>query len=327
MFRLTTVGIIIGLISDVNAVCLRPEEHTHTETFINDRYSFRYNLDEEFPEGTTLVSRCQDIGRYRFDGSTVRKCTKGSWSAPPPKCTQSEAQLIIQTYAKFEESNNGSFIIVVPEDKRKKLMISCRVGEPELIIELYNKTAKVPSNTKHFRATKTIVINKPNPSYSGLYKCNDALNDREPQMEVEIIILETAPMCEVPQAPKNGKRSRPGMDEVTMTSEIVYSCDDGFSLEGAQFTKCTSSGLFNSDPPTCVANLCKPPPPNTLMNGQILGAEYYVGDTLGFLCDDGFNIDGKSLFSVECRPSLMWSDEFPEGCLPNPTSPPVTTAK
>ncbi|XP_071948279.1 locomotion-related protein Hikaru genki-like [Antedon mediterranea] len=324
MYCLNFVFMLIGaiFIKDVAGDCPRPDKDSHVVTFINGRFPLRLSDHDEFPEGTTLVSRCRDVGRYRFRGRQNRECVGDSWSAPPPACELSESQLITETGAITGISNNGS--IIIAEDKKQPLHITCRVGEPELSITLYDETATAPTNfNRYFRASKTLTIKKPTPSHSGLYTCNDAMDEKQKPMTVEIIILESAPMCDVPEAPVNGERSHPDVDQIPMSSEIVYSCDNGFSLEGEQFARCTTAGVFDVPPPRCVGHLC-PPPPSEFKNGRIIGGDFHVGSSLGFLCDVGFHIMGEDLRSVECLPSLEWSGKFPKGCRPDPTNAPTT---
>ena len=48
------------------------------------------------------------------------------------------------------------------------------------------------------------------------------------------------------------------------------------------------------------------PPPDSVINGQVLGDQYQVGATIHFQCDAGYMIEGPS--SRICLSSGEWND-------------------
>ncbi|XP_067863594.1 C4b-binding protein-like [Heptranchias perlo] len=79
-----------------------------------------------------------------------------------------------------------------------------------------------------------------------------------------------------------------------------YSCDDGYSLIGAERLVCTETREWDSDPPMCKVVKCHRP--DLPANGQIeagFGPTYRYQETISFSCNEGFAMVGNSV--IECK--------------------------
>ena len=50
---------------------------------------------------------------------------------------------------------------------------------------------------------------------------------------------------------------------------VVYECDEGYHLEGAEWITCLETGMWSDHAPKCVRNFCGEPP--SIENGKVSG--------------------------------------------------------
>ncbi|XP_045132686.1 uncharacterized protein LOC123516957 isoform X3 [Portunus trituberculatus] len=67
-----------------NISCTWRNIQPYLVTFLEDRELREEEV--ELPPGTELVSRCADIGKFAFSGSSHRRCINGQWSGVEPEC-------------------------------------------------------------------------------------------------------------------------------------------------------------------------------------------------------------------------------------------------
>ena len=60
--------------------------------------------------------------------------------------------------------------------------------------------------------------------------------------------------------------------------------------------------------PHCVRIRCNAP--IVPQNGFVVGYDFLIGDTVVYLCDEGFELDGEMVRS--CLSNGSWSDEMPK---------------
>ena len=105
-------------------------------------------------------------------------------------------------------------------------------------------------------------------------------------------------------------------------TDVTFSCDPGYRLQGEVQTTCTGIGQWNSTSPTCEPVTCNRP---TIMNGQIdiqrdVNGDGIMGyeDVINFECNEGFDLNG--IGQVICQNNGEWSNTVPScemiTCLP-----------
>jgi hypothetical protein len=114
--------------------------------------------------------------------------------------------------------------------------------------------------------------------------------------------------------PTNGLISG-GEGEQPVGSTASYSCDEGYSLEGSQQRTCRSDGLWSGMEPTCERIQC--PDPGVPEDGRRLGDNFEIGESVLFLCSDGFEPDGMS--TLICLANGTWSNPTPTCTVPTTT--------
>ncbi|XP_063230514.1 sushi, von Willebrand factor type A, EGF and pentraxin domain-containing protein 1-like [Bacillus rossius redtenbacheri] len=121
---------------------------------------------------------------------------------------------------------------------------------------------------------------------------------------------------------------RPSEDNATATADRAFgaavelSCNEGFTLEGADVLECLASGEWSSPTPSCTPRLCPELPElhggnimllwpfehnATTMTAHAFGAKLELG------CSEGFVINGA--VTLECLASGDWSAPTPS-CVP-----------
>merc|ERR1719318_856068 len=87
----------------------------------------------------------------------------------------------------------------------------------------------------------------------------------------------------------------------------MFSCEEGYYLEGKQSVECSVFGEWESDLPICRLINCGFP--GYIENGQISGFNYYFGDSILNSCNDGYKLSGPH--HQTCLGSGLWSGDKP----------------
>ena len=86
-------------------------------------------------------------------------------------------------------------------------------------------------------------------------------------------------------------------------AEIIFSCNPGFTLNGAGRVVCGESGMWSASVPVCEANSCIKP---EVLHGYVIGEpNYQIGDIIEIGCETGYKIQGRS--TLECLANQEWS--------------------
>uniref|UniRef100_H3AD23 Sushi, von Willebrand factor type A, EGF and pentraxin domain containing 1 n=1 Tax=Latimeria chalumnae TaxID=7897 RepID=H3AD23_LATCH len=114
--------------------------------------------------------------------------------------------------------------------------------------------------------------------------------------------------CPIPQDIMNGKYLLKG---TTYMSSVVYTCSDGYRLQGSSTLTCTASGEWDSPTPACKILSCGPPP--IVKHSNSTGDNFTFGNTVSYICKEGFTLIG--LESTECLANGKWSPSSAQ-CVP-----------
>ncbi|XP_062920061.1 L-selectin-like isoform X1 [Mobula hypostoma] len=118
--------------------------------------------------------------------------------------------------------------------------------------------------------------------------------------------------CDVPKLPANGYQNCSHVGgNFTFRSVCVYSCAEGFSLNGLDNLQCNSSGRWSSPTPTCEAVRCEVPklPKNGYQNCSHVGGDFTFRSVCVYSCAAGFSLNGSE--SLQCDSSGRWSSPIP----------------
>ncbi|XP_065179368.1 sushi, von Willebrand factor type A, EGF and pentraxin domain-containing protein 1-like [Sycon ciliatum] len=111
--------------------------------------------------------------------------------------------------------------------------------------------------------------------------------------------------CVDPGTPLNGLRRG---DNITFGSLIRFSCDSGFSLDGAAALICLYSGEWSQPLPICEPVRC--PAPAEIPNGIALFSAVRYEAILTYICNPGYNLEGQA--SAACQADGRWSFSSPK---------------
>ena len=107
-------------------------------------------------------------------------------------------------------------------------------------------------------------------------------------------------------------------ESVIYGGTIVFSCNEGFQLDGQDTIKCTGNGNWSHDVPLCSPIMCEELVPPS--NGTIIMQGYSYGQEAKFECDVGFVLTGSN--KTKCTGPGIWSRP-PPVCSPVACTHPV----
>ncbi|XP_072338026.1 sushi, von Willebrand factor type A, EGF and pentraxin domain-containing protein 1-like [Scyliorhinus torazame] len=115
----------------------------------------------------------------------------------------------------------------------------------------------------------------------------------------QVPTCQSATCAALPLISKGRTPSPPNGDHWEHGMIAEFSCQNGYSLIGAETLACTVNGEWDKDPPTCKVVRCIRPEP--IVNGRIIkgfGPTYRYQETITYSCNNGFEMDGNSV--IEC---------------------------
>ncbi|XP_078610885.1 E-selectin-like [Branchiostoma floridae x Branchiostoma japonicum] len=112
--------------------------------------------------------------------------------------------------------------------------------------------------------------------------------------------------CPALTPPDNGSLSPTGVN--SYNDEVMFTCNQGYQLEGASSVRCQANRTWSSSLPTCRVVQCPAltPPDNGSLSTT--GVSYY-NDEVMFTCNQGYELEGAS--SVRCQANQTWSSSVP----------------
>ena len=87
--------------------------------------------------------------------------------------------------------------------------------------------------------------------------------------------------------------------------QAVYSCNEGYVLEGGAAVRTCLSGAWSESEVYCAPKACTPLP--ELSHGSYSAADGTTGDVVSITCDEGY-APATSASAVVCLPSGNWND-------------------
>ncbi|CDR18915.1 unnamed protein product [Oncorhynchus mykiss] len=123
--------------------------------------------------------------------------------------------------------------------------------------------------------------------------------------------------CDILTSPPHGSLNCSGLHgQFHYGSQCLFSCEEGFLLNGLADTECTSLGTWSRRAPLCLAQQCDTltSPPHGSINCSDLHGQFHYGSQCLFSCEEGFLLNG--LPDTECTSLGTWSRRAPL-CLGN----------
>ncbi|KAM8998785.1 complement receptor type 1-like isoform 3-T3 [Sarcophilus harrisii] len=126
-----------------------------------------------------------------------------------------------------------------------------------------------------------------------------------------------APRCELsasslqclpPTVPNGHKISEQGAPYL-LNDTVVFHCDAGFSLRGSSQIRCSASGTWDPEVPTC-EKACQPPP--EILHGHHTGRNVGLldpGTSVNYSCDLGYSLIGEE--TIHCTAGGVWKPFVP----------------
>ncbi|XP_059530992.1 E-selectin isoform X4 [Myotis daubentonii] len=131
------------------------------------------------------------------------------------------------------------------------------------------------------------------------------------------------PGCEVVECPEVARPAHGSVDcsrgpgAFPWNTSCAFRCEEGFALVGAPRLRCSASGHWDHEEPTCTAVTCgaPDPPAHGSVNCSLSPArELALGSSCSFACEEGFLLRGPA--RVECTAQGHWAQPAPvcEAC-------------
>ncbi|KAJ7408534.1 hypothetical protein BTVI_59212 [Pitangus sulphuratus] len=154
-----------------------------------------------------------------------------------------------------------------------------------------------------------VVGTKYNYKDVSLYKCDSGYElqgDAERTCQEDKLWSGTVPVCRrvscgPPDIIENGSVQG---EEFLFGSEVFYSCDPGFELQGPSRRICHVDKKWSPSTPRCMPNPCPVPfiiPENALLSE----VDFYVGQNVSIRCREGYQLKGQSV--ITCNADETWT--------------------
>ncbi|XP_042551824.1 sushi, von Willebrand factor type A, EGF and pentraxin domain-containing protein 1 [Dipodomys spectabilis] len=140
------------------------------------------------------------------------------------------------------------------------------------------------------------------------YRCNKGYTlagDKESSCLASGSWSHSPPACELVEcpSPENISHGNYILSGLTYLSTALYSCENGYSLQGPSRIECTASGNWDRAPPTCQLVFCGEPP--AIKDAVITGSNFTFGNTVTYTCKEGYTLAGPD--TVECLANGKWN--------------------
>eukprot|EP00063_Salmo_salar_P087678 XP_014062513.1 PREDICTED: sushi, von Willebrand factor type A, EGF and pentraxin domain-containing protein 1-like isoform X2 [Salmo salar] len=103
----------------------------------------------------------------------------------------------------------------------------------------------------------------------------------------------------------------------TYLSTVLYTCAEGYRLQGSEEVVCEASGEWSSPAPSCASIQCGDPP--ALRDAATIGNDHALGNKVHYVCKEGYTLIGPE--TRECLSTGQWSSTSAQ-CVPRSCGPP-----
>ncbi|XP_064796418.1 sushi, von Willebrand factor type A, EGF and pentraxin domain-containing protein 1 isoform X3 [Oncorhynchus masou masou] len=103
----------------------------------------------------------------------------------------------------------------------------------------------------------------------------------------------------------------------TYLSTVLYTCAEGYRLQGSEEVVCEASGEWSSPAPLCASIHCGDPP--ALRDAETIGDDHALGNKVHYVCKEGYTLIGPE--TRECLSTGQWSPTSAQ-CVPRSCGPP-----
>ncbi|XP_043942682.1 P-selectin-like [Protopterus annectens] len=289
------------------------------------------HLFEDFGYNSICNFSCTE--GFMLSGSEILQCTaSGNWTAHPPTCKAQKCETLrppekgaVNCSHLFEDFGYNSIC-----------NFSCTEGFMLSGSEILQCTAS-GNWTAHPPTCKAQKCETLRPPEKGAINCSHLFEDfgynsicnfscTEGFMLSGSEILQCTasgnwtahpPTCKAPKcshllSPEKGFMYCSHLfEDLSYNSTCDFSCMEGFLLNGSERLRCTASGKWTSEAPTCKAincNVITSPEMGAMTCSHPIGAFSY-NSTCNFTCGEGFILRGPE--RLQCLASGMWSHQPP----------------
>lgn len=302
-----------ALSQDRNTSCSFRNSEPNVVSFFNDQQITEDLV--EFPNGSVLVSRCVDIGKYAFSGANVRECVNGKWNSSKPVCFGLNQEndyalekpptiLFRHQFGPIAQSNEGKLIVYPGTILHMECLWIRRFGTPKW--HASHEYRKYPEgwSTDPGRDSQLeyrLSIVHASKDDSGLFTC---MTPTRHTHGVQVVVQ--AIHCPVLPSRKGLTMSNVS---TKMNARVLFSCSNGNSLIGSQELICLPSGNWSAPLPLCQSIECPDFSNLTDSNLRVSVLNREVGGRAIFTCVSGFGLQGVG--ESVCLPTGDWSLPLP----------------
>ncbi|XP_043209139.1 sushi, von Willebrand factor type A, EGF and pentraxin domain-containing protein 1-like isoform X2 [Amphibalanus amphitrite] len=238
-----------------NKSCTFYNDMINVMTFFQDQPVLEKKV--EFPPGTKLTFRCDDIGKFAMIGSNQRTCVRGDWDGARPICfglnqmndyalEKPPTILFRHKSGPIAQSNDGKLIVYPGAVLHLECLWIRKFGSPTWEVSHQHRTYPHGWTTEEGRDSNLeyrLSIYHAQAEDSGSYTCVTPPRHRHGvHIEVKAVRCPIVP-------------ERPGLYKSThdtkMNTQVEFSCANGNTLIGAHQMTCLPSGNWSAPMPHC----------------------------------------------------------------------------
>ncbi|KAF5269827.1 hypothetical protein FQR65_LT05873 [Abscondita terminalis] len=308
-----TEELIYGHGGSSNSTCLFRSHEPNVVFFYNDK-----KIDEqiaEFADGSSLTSRCVDIGKFSMIGTNILKCVNGRWDNHQPSCYGLNQQfdysmekpptiLFRHELGPIAQSNEGKLVVYPGVILHMECLWIRRFGVPKWTVSHSHRQYPQSWTTDPGRDSQLeyrLSIYYAAKEDSGVFTCETPARYLH---SVEVIVKSV----NCPDIPKRRGLTASTQD-TKMSTHVVFNCENGNAITGAAEITCLPSGNWSSPFPICESVECGEVGGFVSTNLTMTVISRDVGGRAVFTCPPGYSIQGSQ--ETTCLSNGEWASPFP----------------
>lgn len=284
--------------------------------------SHGYHTQGNFIANDTVRYRCQP--GYSMTGSDTRKCSSsGVWTGQLPRCHPTQCRSLDNPTHGYVHHDGTNYLA--------KASYSCDTGYVLYGVSTrtcqasgdwsYSEPSCLPRNCSEPPAFPSAFIQTNSSTSMPLYvyqttvtyQCQSGFMlitedtitcSAHGTWEPSLVICQPIE-CKPPSLTNSLSYTSDGM---AYGSKLVFSCRDGYTMNGTSLVTCTESGEWSQPPPICDKIRCPPVEPPE--NGRLSRTGTYYHDTAKFVCNPGYHLHGE--VEINCTINGTWSTPAPK---------------